>query len=98
MVETISGGRKNSLDWMSFKHHSSVIIYQIDLHGYTFEEAESKLENWLIEEYNKHNFPIEVVTGNSKKMKKVVYKVCEKLEFKAMDSFDGNPGLLIIRE
>ena len=57
LVETISVGWKNYLDWKSFKHHSSVIIYQIDLHGYTFEEAESKLENWLIEEYNKHNFP-----------------------------------------
>ena len=46
---------------------------EIDLHGYTHDDAKQNLENELILQYNNNNFPILIITGNSFKMKSIVY-------------------------
>ncbi len=56
--------------------------HTLDLHGITHSTVEANLESWLIMEYNQFNFPLTVITGNSKRMKQLVYQASEKQEFK----------------
>ena len=72
-------------------------MVEIDLHGFKHSEVEDKLANWVILQYNMGNFPLRIITGNSKKMKDIVHKVCERHNFIAGDPLDSNPGVLIIR-
>ena len=44
------------------------------------------------------NFPIKVITGNSKKMKNIVKEECSKQKFNVEPSWDGNTGVVIIGE
>jgi len=69
----------------------------LDLHGITHTDVESNLESWLIMEYNQFNFPLTVITGNSKRMKQLVYQASEKQEFK-YKVHPTNPGAIIIYE
>jgi len=48
---------------------SKVSIF--DCHGKTYEMVREQLPNWLFTEYNKGN-ELQIVTGNSDTMKKVV--------------------------
>ena len=70
---------------------------EIDLHGFKHEEVKEKLANLLILHYNVGNLPIRVITGNSDKMKQIVKQVCEKYEFTIDNSWNNNPGTIIIR-
>ena len=67
----------------------------LDLHGLRHSNVETNLESWLIMEYNQFNFPLTVITGNSKRMKQLVYQASEKQEFKYR-VHPTNPGALII--
>ena len=67
----------------------------LDLHGLIHSNVETNLESWLIMEYNQFNFPLVVITGNSKRMKQLVYQASEKQEFKYR-VHPTNPGALII--
>ncbi len=69
---------------------------EIDLHGLTYNEVEEVLMNKVILHYNNGNTPIRIITGKSEKMKKIVREQCKKNNFKVDDSWDGNPGILII--
>ncbi len=69
---------------------------EIDLHGLTYHEVEEVLMNKVILHYNKENFPLRIITGKSEKMKNIVRDQCRKHNFKVDDSWDGNPGVLII--
>jgi len=69
----------------------------LDLHGITHSTVEANLESWLIMEYNQFNFPLTVITGNSKRMKQLVYQASEKQEFK-YKVHPTNPGAIIIYE
>ncbi|MFL2666392.1 MAG: Smr/MutS family protein [Flavobacteriaceae bacterium] len=69
---------------------------EIDLHGLTYHEVEEVLMNKVILHYNKGNFPLRIITGKSEKMKNIVRDQCIKHNFKVDDSWDGNPGVLII--
>ena len=71
--------------------------HTLDLHGLTHTDVESNLESWLIMEYNQFNFPLVVITGNSKRMKQLVYQASEKQEFK-YKVHPTNPGAIIIYE
>jgi DNA-nicking Smr family endonuclease len=73
------------------------MIVELDLHGKTYEEVEENLANWLIVQYNRGNLPIRVITGNSNKMKNIVYKICEHYEFEVGNSLD-NVGVLVVRK
>ena len=69
--------------------------HTLDLHGLKHSDVETNLESWLIMEYNQFNFPLVVITGNSKRKKQLVYQASEKQEFKYR-VHPTNPGALII--
>jgi hypothetical protein len=69
--------------------------HTLDLHGLRHSDVETNLESWLIMEYNQFNFPLVVITGNSTRMKQLVYQASEKQEFKYR-VHPTNPGALII--
>ncbi len=81
---------------MNFTNFSKMDNVEIDLHGLSYNEVQEVLMNKVILHYNKGNFPIRIITGKSEKMKKIVREQCEKYNFKVDDSWDGNPGVLII--
>ena len=70
----------------------------IDLHGWTYDEVRDKLPNMLILYHNRGVSPIEIITGNSEKMKLVVRDLCKKHNFKTDEKWDTNPGTITIRE
>ena len=72
------------------------MIVEVDLHGKTYEEVEENLANRLIVQYNRGNLPIRVITGNSNKMKNIVYKICEDHNLEVGKSLD-NDGVLVVR-
>jgi DNA-nicking Smr family endonuclease len=72
-------------------------MVEIDLHGFKHSEVEDKLANWVILQYNEGNFPLRIITGNSKKMKNIVHRVSERYNFTTGEPLDSNPGVLIIR-
>ena len=71
-------------------------MVDIDLHGFTYDEVKDKLMSKIILHYNMGNFPIRIITGKSEKMKQVVREECEPHQFKVDNSWDNNPGVLII--
>ena len=52
----------------------------------------------LILYHNKGQGPIEIITGNSEKMKLVVREVCKKHRFKTDETWNTNPGTIVLRE
>ena len=71
---------------------------EIDLHGWTYDEVRDRLPNMLILCHNKGLGPIEIITGNSEKMKLVVREVCKKHSFGVDETWNTNPGTIVIRE
>ena len=72
-------------------------MVKIDLHGLKYAEVEETLANLLITEYNLGNRDIEIITGNSEKMKKIVYDICKHHNFEVGQSLISN-GELVIRK
>tara|TARA_B100000029_G_scaffold419834_1_gene425463 strand:+ start:1853 stop:2074 length:222 start_codon:yes stop_codon:yes gene_type:complete len=72
------------------------MIFEIDLHGKKHEVVEENLANWLIVQYNRGNIPMKIITGNSEKMKSIVYEVCKQHDFEVEEDF-VNSGVLVIR-
>lgn len=54
------------------------------------------LANKIITQYNLGHKDIEVITGNSKRMKILVKKICEEYDFRVDQSWNQNTGSLII--
>ena len=67
---------------------------KLDLHGKSYEDA--KLSSSIFIENNIDNLPIQIVTGNSVEMKKIVMKIVEKHKLKAYPKTHYNLGCLII--
>ena len=67
---------------------------KLDLHGKSYEDA--KLSSSIFIENNIDNLPIQIVTGNSVEMKKIVMKIVEKYQLKAYPKTHYNLGCLII--
>ena len=63
----------------------------------TVDEVEDKLPNLLILHFNMGNFPIRLITGNSEKMKEIVRETCEVQGFTIDDTWNTNPGTIILR-
>jgi DNA-nicking Smr family endonuclease len=72
-------------------------MIEIDLHGQRHDSVREKLESDIILEYNKGNFPIRIITGNSLMMKKIVFTAVENHKFKSKEE-PHNSGALIIYE
>ena len=71
---------------------------EIDLHGWTYDEVRDRLPNVLILYHNRGRGTIEIITGNSEKMKLVVREVCKKHGFEVDETWNTNPGTIVIRE
>ena len=71
-------------------------MVKIDLHGLKYSQVEDMLANKIISEYNQGHKDIEVITGNSEKMKILVKKICEEYGFRVDQSWNQNTGSLII--
>ena len=72
------------------------MTFEIDLHGKKHEVVEENLANWLIVQHNRGNIPMRIITGNSKRMKKIVYEICEHHNFEVKQDSINN-GVLGIR-
>jgi len=71
-------------------------LVKIDLHGLKYSQIEDMLANKIITQYNLGNKDIEVITGNSERMKILVKKICEEYDFRVDQSWNQNTGSLII--
>ena len=71
-------------------------MVKIDLHGLKYSQIEDMLANRIITQYNLGNKDIEVITGNSERMKILVKKICEEYNFRVDQSWNQNTGSLII--
>ncbi len=71
-------------------------MVKIDLHGLKYSQVEETLANRIITQYNLGNKDIEIITGNSERMKILVKKICEEYDFRVDQSWNQNTGSLII--
>ena len=71
-------------------------MVKIDLHGLKYSQIEDILANKIITQYNLGHKDIEVITGNSERMKILVKKICEEYDFRVDQSWNQNTGSLII--
>jgi len=71
-------------------------LVKIDLHGLKYAQVEEILANRIITQYNLGNKDIEIITGNSERMKILVKKICEEYDFRVDQSWNQNTGSLII--
>ena len=71
-------------------------MVKIDLHGLKYSQIEDMLANKIITQYNLGHKDIEVITGNSERMKILVKKICEEYDFRIDQSWNQNTGSLII--
>ncbi len=71
-------------------------MIKIDLHGLKYSEVEETLANLLITQYNLGNRDIEIITGNSEKMKTLVKTICKEYGFMVEESWNQNSGSLLI--
>ena len=66
----------------------------IDLHGFTYDEAEVLVEDF----FHTQEPPFEVITGHSDNMKRIVSKECEKFKYKCYYGDYRNTGCLTVIE
>lgn len=67
---------------------------KLDLHGKSYEDA--KLSSCIFIENNIDDLPIQIITGNSVEMKKIVLEIVKTHELKAYPKTHYNLGCLII--
>ena len=66
----------------------------LDLHGKSYEDAKILVKNFI--ENNIDLLPIQIITGNSNEMKKIVLKEVQKHNLNAYSKTDYNLGCLVI--
>ena len=66
----------------------------LDLHGESYEDAKKLTEIFI--ENNLDLLPIQIITGNSNKMKKIVLSIVQKHNLNAYTKTDYNLGCLVI--
>ena len=69
---------------------------KLDLHGCSHQEVIDRIENIMILQYNTGNWPLEVITGNSQKMKSLVIKHAYSRGFNTKAPVNDNPGSIIV--
>ena len=77
---------------------NSLASTKIDLHGWTHDEVKDRLPSLLILYHNKGASPIEIITGNSEKMKAIVQGLCKKHGFAVDKKWNTDLGTIVIRE
>jgi len=68
---------------------------QLDLHGYTYDEAKIKTEDFVLN--NQHALPVDIITGNSDEMKKVVRQVLNYYGFLYNEGDFYNNGYIKVK-
>jgi len=63
---------------------------KLDLHGLTYDEIDRKLEEFCFI----NTPPFKIVTGNSDKMKKIVFNFLNNNDFKYMEGNVYNQGFI----
>ena len=66
----------------------------LDLHGKSYNDAKKITEIFV--ENNIDRLPIQIITGNSNKMKKIVLEIVQKHQLNAYPKTDYNLGCLVI--
>ena len=66
----------------------------LDLHGKSYDDA--KILTEIFVENNIDHLPIQIITGNSNTMKKIVLKVVQKHNLNAYSKTNYNLGCLVI--
>jgi len=64
-----------------------------DCHGKTHSEVKEDFENWIL--MNQTELPIQVITGNSEHMKRIVMGILDFYDFTYSESFT-NSGVIKI--
>jgi hypothetical protein len=64
----------------------------LDLHGVKHQDVEILVEDFVLE----NHAPLEIITGNSNAMKKLVVDVLVRHDFKYMDGDLWNRGKIIV--
>jgi hypothetical protein len=75
------------------KQGSTVNIPTFDCHGMTYYDVEDQFENWLL--LYSTRLPIEVITGDSNKMKSIVKKYLDKHNFNYTVPYWNNGTIII---
>ena len=84
-------------DWASpAMGHPKLQDNKLDLHGCSHQEVIDTIENIMILQYNTGNWPLEVITGNSQKMKSLVIKHAYSRGFNTKAPVNDNPGSIIV--
>lgn len=64
-----------------------------DCHGKTYYEVEDQLENWLL--LNSTKAPLEIITGDSDKMRLIVKRYLDKHGFQYIVPYWNN-GMIVV--
>ena len=76
------------------KKFGSNKLKTLDLHGLTYDEAEIKVLNFILNE----DFPVQIITGNSDGMRSIVKKILSKYNFHYHPQYWYNTGCLVVTE
>ena len=68
----------------------------LDLHGLSYEQAKTQATVFI--ENNLNNLPIQIITGNSVDMKKIVEEIISSHNLKSYPKTHYNLGCLVISE
>ncbi len=71
-------------------------VHRLDLHGLHYDDARRSTIRF-VELHWGNNVEVEIITGNSGKMKDVIVEVLEeyKLEYRTGREFDSNKGYIV---
>ena len=67
---------------------------ELDLHGVRHQDAGRVVENFLVV----NEMPVQIITGNSTRMQKIVRDVCERHGYNADYPHHYNLGALVITD
>ena len=65
---------------------------KLDLHGLTYEQARVRTEDFVLEK--QYNLPVDIITGNSDRMKEVVKQVLNYYGFNFIEGDFYNRGYI----
>ena len=68
----------------------------LDLHGESYEDSKDLALRFI--DSNINNLPIQIITGNSVEMQKIVKKIVEKYNLNVEPKTHYNLGCLIIKD
>jgi len=69
-------------------------MYKLDLHNLSHAEAEIQIDNFIFKHFS--NLPIEIITGNSIHMIKILNTITQKHNLRMAPSHINNMGSYII--